>query len=356
MTDVQVVVIGGGPAGAAAAISARQYGLSVTLIEQQAFPRHRPGESLHPGVEPVLLQLGLTPEWLSRFSRFSGHWQEVGGDRHFQPFGRDAAGPWQGFHIPRAELDQKLLQVAAELGAVVIQPCKASAISPLANGYSIHTVAHGDITADIVIDASGARHWLSRQFNHAVTPYSQPLYARYGYVKHDSQAGYAPCFKADANRWLWTAAINNEQLHWTQLAFSGSPADFTFIENKVFPSKAKKIPIHLLKQPPVELNNTQTIGAIRGADVTWRKAEQCAGRAFFKVGDAGFVLDPASSHGVLKALMSGIYAAYMGSQLLQGRLSAEQTQECYQVWMDDNFNSDKKVLSDFYAGLSAIDN
>ena len=352
MADVQVVIIGGGPAGAAAAISARQYGLSVTLIEQQAFPRHRPGESLHPGIEPLLLQLGLTSQWLNEFTRFTGHWQEACGKRQFQPFGCDAAGPWQGFHIPRATLDQKLLGVAAELGATILQPCKASAIKKLGERYCISTVPQGEWVADIVIDASGASHWLSRQLNHAVTPYSQPLYARYGYVEKSAIDFLDPCFNASANRWLWLAGINAEQLHWTQLTFNGSPADLQLIENdNALHGDAEKTLHRPLKKPPAELAHAKAIGPIRGADVTWRKAEYCSQGNFFKVGDAGFVLDPASSHGVLKALMSGIFAAHVSCQRLNGNLSVMQAQDCYQAWIDDHFNHDKQALSDFYSSL-----
>jgi flavin-dependent dehydrogenase len=49
----------------------------------------------------------------------------------------------------------------------------------------------------------------------------------------------------------------------------------------------------------------------RGADVTWRIISPAAGPGFFLVGDAVAVLDPASSHGVLKALMTGMMAAHL---------------------------------------------
>jgi flavin-dependent dehydrogenase len=353
--EVQVLVIGGGPAGAAAAISARQYGLSVTVLEQQAFPRHRPGESLHPGIEPLLLQLGLTRQWLNGFTRYSGCWQEVRGQRYFQSFGSDASGAWQGFHIPRTLLDKKLLEVAERVGVTVVQPCNANSIKRTGKSYCIGTVKHGDFNASIVIDASGSSNWLSRHLSHAVISYSQPLFARYGYVRQALKTGElpAPCFTADFNRWLWIAAINAECMHWTQLNFNGSPASLSLIDNP-YNCKANRFQQSYRpdRKQPLKLRHAKSIGPIRGADVTWRKANQCSGKSFFKVGDAGFVLDPASSHGVLKALMSGIYAAYISSQLLAGCLTDGQAQACYQDWMDDLFTSDMQALSDFYKGLA----
>jgi len=59
VADPDVVIVGAGPAGTAAAILCAQRGLRVTLLEQAAFPRTRPGETLPPGVEAVLDQLGI---------------------------------------------------------------------------------------------------------------------------------------------------------------------------------------------------------------------------------------------------------------------------------------------------------
>ncbi len=60
-------MIGGGPAGSAAAIAAQQAGAAVTLYEQSRFPRHKVcGEYLSPEVEPVLRDLGVWDELMVR--------------------------------------------------------------------------------------------------------------------------------------------------------------------------------------------------------------------------------------------------------------------------------------------------
>ena len=50
---------------------------------------------------------------------------------------------------------------------------------------------------------------------------------------------------------------------------------------------------------------------------TWRMAERMAGAGWFIVGDAAATLDPTSSHGVLKALLSGMTAGHDCSQSRQ---------------------------------------
>ncbi|MFD2883782.1 NAD(P)-binding protein [Pseudomonas lini] len=56
------MIVGAGPAGSAAAIFCAQHGLRVALLEQSAVCRDRPGETLPPGIEPLLQQLGIAHE------------------------------------------------------------------------------------------------------------------------------------------------------------------------------------------------------------------------------------------------------------------------------------------------------
>ena len=61
MTDPDVVVIGGGPAGSTAATMLARKGWSVRLFEREHFPREHIGESLLPASIPILEELGALP-------------------------------------------------------------------------------------------------------------------------------------------------------------------------------------------------------------------------------------------------------------------------------------------------------
>ena len=52
--QVDVIVIGGGPAGSTAATMLSKHGYSVLLLERSEFPRDNVGESLLPASIPVL--------------------------------------------------------------------------------------------------------------------------------------------------------------------------------------------------------------------------------------------------------------------------------------------------------------
>src|SRR5215204_6110773 len=142
-TDADVVIVGGGPAGSAAALWCARQGLRVVLLEREAFPRHRPGETLPPGVEPLFAQLGVADAILAAgFSRHLGTWVSWSGPRHFDPFGRDSRGSWYGFQAPREELDRILLDAVRGPYAMVRQPCRA--LHPLRDRGKVIGVATTD--------------------------------------------------------------------------------------------------------------------------------------------------------------------------------------------------------------------
>ena len=59
--DADVIIVGAGPGGTTAAGLLAQEGLDVLVLEKHEFPREKIGESLLPGLMPVLERLGVEP-------------------------------------------------------------------------------------------------------------------------------------------------------------------------------------------------------------------------------------------------------------------------------------------------------
>ncbi len=330
-----VVVIGAGPAGCASAISCARRGLRVALIERHAFPRFRPGESLHPGIEPLLRQLGVAD--LLRASstlRFEGQWVHWNGPARFNAFGADTTGPWRGFQISRALLDAALLQQAASAGVEIYQPCRAhSALTFEQQVIGVEADA-GCLYASYVIDASGAAGWLGRQLHLKARIDSAALVARFGYL-HGQPARYAsnPRLLATTDGWTWIARIGPQLTHWTHLAFETDALRTVRQSRQMLPEDLQALP---------------QSGTIRGADVSWRISATVAGDGYLLVGDAACRLDPASSHGVLKALMSGMQAAQAIHDSLSRPLLRTAAQAQYQRWLRGWYEHDLTQLRSFY--------
>ena len=329
--DVDLIVIGGGPAGSAAAIWARLAGLRVQLFERTSFPRHRPGETLHPGAGSIFRQLGIEAE-VNKASalRHSGHTVIWGGNVHTVDFGRDRNGAWLGYQVLRNTLDGILLERASNLGVEVFQPRKVERIM-IADTRVIGVQTDQPITARFVIDASGGRSWLSRQIDSPMETVSPPLRAYYGYCEGEPYPSMQlPCLTSDDEGWTWISKIAPRTFNWTRMTFSlGSAAP----------------------RPPEQLATLIPIDRIRGSDVTWRRAKPAAAPGYFAVGDAAAVLDPASSHGVLRAMMSGMMAAHTAARVVTGNISEDTATRAYSEWIETWFQYDLKQLTAFYSEL-----
>jgi flavin-dependent dehydrogenase len=331
--DVHVVVVGGGPAGSATAIWCARRGLRVALLERERFPRHRPGETLPPGVEPLFGQLGVAEAMLgSGFIRHRGTWVAWSGPRRFDPFGGDSRGPWLGFQAPRAEFDRLLLDEAARSGVVVHQPRRA--LRPLCDRGRVVGVEtpDGPLATRWVVDAGGGAHWLARRLGIPLRFASPRMVARYGYARGSCPGrDEAPEIAADDAGWTWSARIAPGLYQWTRLSLTEDD-----------PRR---------DSPPNEFSCLTPLARPRGADVTWRMVARPAGPGYVCVGDAAAVLDPASSHGVLKALMSGMMAGHVIAHASSGASSSLAAIRAYTAWITGWFWADVEALGRSYRAL-----
>jgi len=148
-----LLVVGGGPAGAAAAIRGAAAGLSVVLCDKARFPRDKTcGDGLTTTALRLLERLGLDPATVAG-------WEPVGEVVLRSPSGRivELPLPTNGLYAavaPRSTLDAALLDVAARSGVAIRHGAALESIRPLENGVET-TVGKESLTAGYVIAADG---------------------------------------------------------------------------------------------------------------------------------------------------------------------------------------------------------
>jgi flavin-dependent dehydrogenase len=326
-----IIVVGGGPGGSAAAIACACANLRVLLLEKLPFPREHPGETLHPGIEPLLKQLGVLDRVLAvGFLRHQGTWVQWEDGLQFVPFGEDESGIWQGFQAWRADFDTILLERTKAVGVEVLQPCRASRLMTREGRAIGVETSRGIFHASIVMDAAGGHHWLAKQLGLQIRPYSPSLIAYYGYVRGNCPIREeAPAIIADARGWTWTAKVSPDRYQWTRLTFNGNRVERDWL--------------------PEEFSGLNPMGQSRVADVTWRKVDRPAGLGYFLVGEAAAAIDPASSHGVLKAVMSGIMAGHLAKLIFKDSQLERKAIEEYCQWVRGWFHHDIEKLKQLYA-------
>jgi menaquinone-9 beta-reductase len=121
--SVSVRIVGGGPAGSAAAVAALSEARSVHVFEKSCFPRHKVcGEFLSPEIAPLLEALGIWQEFLRLrpvpIRRSILHF----GSRSTQSLLPDGA-----FGLSRYEFDRLLFERAVALGATTTRERVAAA-------------------------------------------------------------------------------------------------------------------------------------------------------------------------------------------------------------------------------------
>jgi flavin-dependent dehydrogenase len=321
-----VLIVGAGPAGCAAAIRAASHGLSVALLEKLRFPRHVPGEALHPDVQPLFDQLGLT-ETISNagFIRYPGWILTRDSESTFVPFGNKSRLRF-GYQAWRSELDSILLAQAQRAGADVFQ--RDGRVDLILSGDRIVglNVTDRPLSCRYLVDASGTTRWLSRKMRLEVTRLSPQLVAEYGYVTGDSHLGILPEFHEHACGWTWLARVTSDCCQCVRLSLDAA------IETPPLPEPFDGV-------------------RLRGANVTWRLVQECAGPGYFLCGDAAATLDPAASSGVARAMAAGIKAADLIAGVQASTMSESDAVHVYRDWVGREVAAQAVQLASRYAGL-----
>ena len=163
--QIDVLVVGAGPAGSSAAAWLARQGREVLLADSDEFPRDKPcGDGLTPRAIAELRRLGIA-EWVEN--------RTVNLGLRANGFGQTLHLPWPGGSLPnygsaapRLVLDAKIREVALEWGAQTLDA--AQAIDVEMKGDRIHAVIFKQYGSTMrvepksVIVADGARSQLGR--------------------------------------------------------------------------------------------------------------------------------------------------------------------------------------------------
>lgn len=320
-----VIVIGGGPAGAVTAALLASEGVRVVLFEQERFPRHHVGESLQPAtIELLDSYLGLGPTLAAQgFARKYGAMYVWGETRDpwsvlFDPRlehdlpGLDeaallAGGYEHAWQVLRSRFDQILLEEAARRGADVREGVAVA--SPVLEDRRVTGVRlrSGELVrSPLVVDASGQHSLLGRKLD--LTADVVDLRATATYAYYDGAGGvpgplgrHVQLVVTLSDGWAWFIPVS---------------ADRTSV-GLVVRERGRMSPERfdaLLAEAEFPLAGARAVVEPGGERLhfarDWSFAQKHArGPGFLLVGDAACFVDPILSGGVDSAVRGACNAA-----------------------------------------------
>ena len=153
--ETEILVIGGGPAGCAAAIDLARSGRDVTIIDKANFPRDKCcGDGLTTDALRILESMGLKPSTVK-------NWNEIMNVVIHSPNGNTIELPLpqgRGQYaaiVPRTELDERLLDLARDAGTGIQTPVRFQSLRELDQHVEVTTSTDRKILARYVIAADG---------------------------------------------------------------------------------------------------------------------------------------------------------------------------------------------------------
>ena len=326
-----VVVIGGGPAGAAAATFLQRQGHRCVILERAKFPRYMIGESLIPHSYGTLSRLGLIPKLkASHFTpKFSVRFVSPEGVES-EPFyfsetiKHEGAQTWQ---VERAEFDQMCLDQAKAHGVDVRMDVGVERIlfdGDRAVGVRVRANGDGyDLGARVVVDASGRAGVIGSQLAlregiPTLRKASFWSYYRGGAREQGIDAGETTILLLPEKSWAWYIPLPNDIISVGIVASSEH-----FFLNPSSPSPLSPDAIFLRtvaasKPLSARLASAERVAPVRGRSgaLAFRHRET-VGHGWVMVGDARSFLDPIYSSGVFLALESAEQAAQSIHEALQ---------------------------------------
>lgn len=314
-----VIVIGGGPAGATTAALLAEYGHRVLVLERERMPRYHIGESLIPYCWFTLNRLGVldqmhkspdTKKYSVQFVSTAGHVSQP--FYFFQTIKHECAVTWQ---VVRSEFDAMLLANAAAKGAEVRQGVTVRDV--LMDGTRVVGVKADardgaglqDIRATVVVDATGRDTLLSRKFGWKSRDADLNKIALWTYFKGARRdpgldAGATTVAYVPQKGWFWYVPQHSDVV---SVGVVGGP-DYLYRGSRdpeeIFAREVRDcVWIHDHVKHATQMEPVQVTG-----EYSYHSA-QAAGDGFCLVGDAFSFLDPLFSSGVFLALKGGELAA-----------------------------------------------
>lgn len=320
-----VIVIGAGPAGAAASSWLARSGRSVCCLEASYFPRHAIGESLLPRCNTLLEEAGLFEAVQRRGYMVKGGALFIRGDeRERFSFADSLRGDGaSAYHVPRDDFDQVLASAARAYGVDVRFGHRVEDVTFDAEGVTVvaHDLSMGStlrVRGKLVIDCSGSGRVLPTLLD-LERPAALPRrVACFTQIEGDVRPRHEGDIWITAlaeNVWSWIIPFSNGR---SSIGVVCDPATWEQLDG----TDTRRLMALMQRGGAAadRLRNARIVASARVVNGYSTRVDRIHGHRWALAGNASGFLDPIFSSGVTLALESAVLCAKLTHRQLRGEV------------------------------------
>jgi len=315
-----VVVIGAGPAGSTAAQLLAQWGWSVVLLHRDG-ARPSLAESLPASSRKLFTVLGL----ISRIDAARFH-PNHGNTAHWGGAERTTPTAEAGVHVSRAVFDAVLRRAAIDAGVTLLHGIvkRLEASDPAQVVYA-DDAGETRLGARLVLDCSGRAGVVARRgWRRAGAPYrTLAIAAEWECSDWPATERTQTLVESYASGWAWSVPLSATRRQCTVMIEQRQPTPGEPLRERYARELANT------RGLSARLAHARQIGAPWTCDASIYDCAQAADGAVLLVGDAASFIEPISSAGVKKALLSAWRAAIVAKTMLKDRSRAGLSRDLY---------------------------
>ncbi len=275
-SQYDALILGGGPAGLATALSLKQHqpDASIGIVEPNPYNSLRPGETLSPSCRSIFETLKLWEAFVT------------------EPRFRSAPG------ISSAWGDEILVdQTLIKTGWHITRPAFDAWLADIARSRGISWITGDCRDADFIVDATGRKAAFAHEMG-ANRQTADQLVGHYRFY-NEAPSNTSTVIEAYEHGWWYAASLPDGRL-----------AVACFCDAEMARSVDKNWDQYLSRAPNIQhmAVGESSAGFIRSAASGC--LDKMTGSNWLATGDAACTFDPITGQGISKAMQSGIFASY----------------------------------------------
>ncbi|MCA1679995.1 MAG: FAD-dependent monooxygenase [Actinobacteria bacterium] len=338
-----IAVVGCGPAGATAALTLARLGVRAVVIERSRYDEPRVGETLPPSGCALLRHLELDDVLAGLATPSFGN-RSVWGDREPRSSSFVLQPEGEGAHLDRRAFDRALADRVARAGATLLEGTSVTRCHATASGswkLEIGSRARTQhIRAGALIDTSGRAARIARWVGGARVVRDR-LVGVASHHERGPEAGAYTLIEATPHGWWYSAPVLPDRMVVmlmtdADLCRRHRYADASAWERHLAGAEAT----HARAAGWRRIGRPQVFSAI-----SHRLRRPDSSARWLAAGDAAVAVDPLSSSGMTRALLTGYAAAHAMAHALDGR--PEPARE-YETRLDSDFDAYWRERAGYY--------